>query len=513
MKKLIYLIVLVLILGLTLVGCTLLSNIGQVPTTERKPNEGGSFLPGTLVAGKNTNVGDVIVWNDADNLYVNYVITDLDWCLTETHLHVATSLGEIPQKNGNPPPGKFDYKGEHDCVTEYTYTISLDWLPETELFIAAHAVVEYNETGTFMPDLAWQRSSEPTTFFFPNYGAEWIPAQAFAILLDPEQTVWDNGIDDYPNTPPITDGREWASWKYAYTEPDGGSYANYSDLRRFQATFTIPAGYIITSGSLYAPHFTGGIPINDNVYIFVNGEDNLLFWGGTRVNEIGGTFLGIPGIPALHGEFYVDEPMETGSWYIPGTIPDVTGFVSDSNSIDIFTEENEQWGGMGKLVLELDYELTYTETAWADGLDFPGKNWATYFNYTLQTAVQLNLLPWGSTLPIETGSGKVMLYNPTGDPNFIVQVDLEGAQIDHTYVVWINADGADLSPLVKSPTPGSTWYTLGNLFTNGSGDGSFYIGVNLVYSGILNNIEVALNEVSPYFNRKYSSELGTIVIN
>ena len=25
-----------------------------------------------------------------------------------------------------------------------------------------------------------------------------------------------------------------------------------------------------------------------------------------------------------------------------------------------------------------------TETAWGDGLDFPGNNWATYFNYTVQ---------------------------------------------------------------------------------------------------------------------------------
>ena len=32
MKKLMYLIVLVLILGLVLTGCSLLSNVGQVPT-------------------------------------------------------------------------------------------------------------------------------------------------------------------------------------------------------------------------------------------------------------------------------------------------------------------------------------------------------------------------------------------------------------------------------------------------------------------------------------------------
>jgi hypothetical protein len=35
MKKLSYLIVLIIILGLALTGCSLLSNVGQVPTTEQ----------------------------------------------------------------------------------------------------------------------------------------------------------------------------------------------------------------------------------------------------------------------------------------------------------------------------------------------------------------------------------------------------------------------------------------------------------------------------------------------
>ena len=131
------------------------------------------------------------------------------------------------------------------------------------------------------------------------------------------------------------------------------------------------------------PHFTSGIPINDNVYIFVNGEDNLLFWGGTRVftGQIPDTFLGVTGRAAARG---ATEPKETDLWYIPGTIPEVTGFIPDGNVIDIFTEENERWGGMGKLVFEFDYEMTYTETAWAAGEDFPGKNWATYFTYKVQ---------------------------------------------------------------------------------------------------------------------------------
>jgi hypothetical protein len=106
------------------------------------------------------DVGDVLVWNDADYLYVKYLITDEDWCLIETHLQVATSLDGIPQKNGNPPPGKFDFAMEHECFTEYTYTIPLNWDTGTELLIAAHAEIQTEEIGPeeeiiYVDETAW----------------------------------------------------------------------------------------------------------------------------------------------------------------------------------------------------------------------------------------------------------------------------------------------------------------------------------------------------------------------
>jgi hypothetical protein len=147
MKKSYYLIVLVLILGLALSGCSLLSNVGQVPSTEQsgiiysmEHTEGDPYVT-DLLAGQTLDVGDVLVWNDGGYLYVKYIVDAEYWCLTETHLHVATSLEGIPQKKGNPPPGQFDYKSEHDCVTDYTYKIPLTWDVDTQLFIAAHAVV------------------------------------------------------------------------------------------------------------------------------------------------------------------------------------------------------------------------------------------------------------------------------------------------------------------------------------------------------------------------------------
>jgi len=103
-----------------------------------------------LIAGQNIYAGSITVWNDADNLYVKYETVD-SFCLTETHLEVGSSLDDIPQKNGNPIPGQFEYKTSHNCVSSFTYTVPLP--KETcDLYIAAHAVVKNESGGT---ETAW----------------------------------------------------------------------------------------------------------------------------------------------------------------------------------------------------------------------------------------------------------------------------------------------------------------------------------------------------------------------
>jgi hypothetical protein len=355
-----------------------------------------------------------LVGDDGTDLFVKYLITVAGWCITETHLHVADTMGEVPQKNGNPTPGHFTYNDEHDCVTEYMYTIPLGDVEcgEDNLIIAAHAVVEKTVSGTITPDLTWQRSAEPTQYCFDGYGGQWTPAEGFAIPLDPQQTVWDNGAESnstpnpgHTNTPPPIPGREYASWYYACN--DGMSYAGVSDLRRFQATFTLPTGYTVTSGFMHTPSFADGIPINDNIYIFVNGQ--LLFWGGTRANTIG-TFQGESGTQGIWNGSG-NEPLETDGWYLPGEIPEVTDFVSGTNTIDIFTEENERWGGMGRPVLDLEYEKTEDETAWGDGGDFPGRNWATYIDYTVQCCCEEGVVYGTSRGSESAGGGRVYKIN------------------------------------------------------------------------------------------------------
>ncbi len=71
---------------------------GAEPTTETYP----------LYAGQDWQVGDVVVWNDAENLYVKYVLDDAGvadegWYLTDASL--ASQMSDFPlagKKKKNP---------------------------------------------------------------------------------------------------------------------------------------------------------------------------------------------------------------------------------------------------------------------------------------------------------------------------------------------------------------------------------------------------------------------------
>ncbi|MGB5872356.1 MAG: hypothetical protein WBG01_11090 [Bacteroidota bacterium] len=87
------------------------------------------------------DVGDVLVWNDADYIYMKYLILDNDWCLTKISLEVARSLDEIPQVKGNPKPGQFTWKADLGGLTEYTEVVPMVADPGLPVRIAAYASV------------------------------------------------------------------------------------------------------------------------------------------------------------------------------------------------------------------------------------------------------------------------------------------------------------------------------------------------------------------------------------
>ena len=350
MKKSYYLIVLVLILGLTLTGCSLLSNVGQVPDTDQSgityltkgtPGDPDEF---TLYAGQHIDVGTVEVWNDTDNLYVKYVVND-PWRLTETHLHIFfedMNYTDVPQKNGNPIPGKFDYKDEHDCVTEYTYTIPLTLVPEDELFIAAHAVVA--NISIMMEEIVFSRLG------IDVYG----PIDDYAGLGDP---LWAS---------PISAVAAWEhpNWKLYISIPDATwiSTAEYvedpvnNSWRWFHDEITLPEkGYYIAGSVVLATA--------DNAEeVYFNGE-----------------LVGSNGTWTVLTEYSI-EPQPGG------------------NTLDFIVRNYAQAGGnVTSNPTGLIYKVSVTyypeESAWAGEepgeIPFPGNNWATYFEYEVEPQYEI----------------------------------------------------------------------------------------------------------------------------
>jgi len=108
-------------------------------------------------------------------------------------------------------------------------------------------------------------------------------------------------------------------------------------------------------------------------------------------------------------------------------------------------------------------------------------------------AVKLDL----GALGTEKGQGKVILNNPSGAINLVVQVNLKGAQPDFPYCVWIKAEGVD-------------FIYLGKLVTNGVGNGTFHKNVETELKGIFNKIIVALDDCDSI--NLYWSDEGKIEI-
>ena len=303
-----------------------------------------------LIAGQHIDVGDVNVWNDDTNLYVQYVLDD-PWVMTESHLHVATSMESIPQTQpnkkglggGNPIPGHFDYSDPHGPVTEYTYIIDLgDWVPCTDLVIAAHAeVIKVIGEGCESPFWA-------TSYTSPTQGPGWNTSGDSVPVVpersDPEETLG----------PPDASGPPWSGF-YSLGE---------------EGYITVSFGYPIFNGdgeydiSVHETSGNRGDPTEDaDVYVIVN---SAAYLAGTVRSSDQGNGIGTVSIP---DEFvYVDavKVVDTTdkSWHL------LLGYAGDGYDID---------------AVDACYLVEQEETAWGyceeNGGEFPGKNWATYLTY------------------------------------------------------------------------------------------------------------------------------------
>jgi hypothetical protein len=122
MKTILKLSLFLLVLSFVLVAC------GTKDITAPKAStKATAAIPDIypLTAGQNINVGNMAIWNDHDNIYVQFNLTG-GWTMDESHVQVDNDLvGPWIHADGAPIPGQFDFQRTYSpMVTTDTYTIS-----------------------------------------------------------------------------------------------------------------------------------------------------------------------------------------------------------------------------------------------------------------------------------------------------------------------------------------------------------------------------------------------------
>lgn len=308
------------------------------------------------------DAGDVLVWNDANNIYVKYMASG-GWMISETHLSIKTSMAEIPQNNGNPIPGKFKYKGYHDpMVDAYTYVVPKTWPVGTKLYIAAHSVVmkpcvDGGGGGGTMPcDMLPAQVTEMVSQPGPN--SYFVTTVSGGTVLDGVYDGWciNTGLRLFQGEPRMADVYCSLSALPAgiVDKPQNMDLVNWVLNQGYVGTMS-PGGYGMYTWS----------DIQRAIWELLDNEPDgtgLGVWDPMRVAEI------------------TAGAMATGEGFMPAAgqcaaivlVPrDASGNMLQPNIVC-------------KPYMPPPPPECGDETAWGKGPGFPGSNWAMYFCYTVQ---------------------------------------------------------------------------------------------------------------------------------
>ena len=389
-----------------------------------------------LLAGQDIDVGNVSVWNDGDNLYITYEITDPDWRITETHLYV----GKTDPNTLTTAPGQFPYDDDDaDSVTDtmVSYIIPLDEIddyamqvtkkakrtgvmvaegtpgvePCNNVYIAAHAVVD---TYPLCQSQGIIYGTEQNTGKIYQIDVVAGTAAEIADTGDPAPT--NNNSPNGLAFDPVS-GRLY----FSVTEP---ATATDCDLYFWNGSVATKAGDL--------PSVAAGATFYNGVYYYIdNATDDLRQVTLNPDGSVSATSLVCTGFddPDTYrfGDVVIDPngPTLFGSSITSGSTPPT--FFSVALGTCAYTEISTTdglglqiaYGSNGLLygcaggskdfviidptdgsttsagtVTGSDHGFTdlasgercvpEEETAWADGTDFDHKNWATYFIYHVQ---------------------------------------------------------------------------------------------------------------------------------
>jgi len=116
-----------------------------------------------LMAGQNTKMGNVVVYNTKDMIYVEYISFE-GWYINETHLYLGDITSMPSTITGNPKLGNFPYNDSHNEVQSFIYAIPKKDMPPCFDVVAHASVVKKGSSGLILQtETAYANGSQLNT--------------------------------------------------------------------------------------------------------------------------------------------------------------------------------------------------------------------------------------------------------------------------------------------------------------------------------------------------------------
>lgn len=308
-----------------------------------------------LYAGQNILVGEVTVGVVGDNYVITYKLTNNGFCITETHLSVVNEPGDFPiSGGGNPKNGHFEYSNSHECVSSYSYEVPVSKGP----YIAAHAVVNCVES---YDETEFEASLPETLDFCIRTGREVDDARGyFRLNVDEGElagTYW-----------------AWCADMDKAIEAEGGDdcYVGFNVLSLSDNLSSIISQTDNIDNALWLINNVDSL-LDSGDYLY--GHVQWAFWQLLNEQDCDGCNdnLKLPdGDYKDKGMQIVNLALANGDDYMPDC----------ADKSIIFLDNGVDQPLIVPVTINCENAGDCEETAWADGCDFPGNNWATYFKYS-----------------------------------------------------------------------------------------------------------------------------------
>lgn len=308
-----------------------------------------------LYAGQNILVGEVTVDIEGDNYIITYNITNNEYCLSETHLSVVNTPEDFPMSaGGNPKNGHFEYSESHGCASSFSYEVPVS----RGTYIAAHGVVNCVDS---YDDIQFDTSLPETLDFCLRTGREVDNAKGYFRLVVEEGNLA---------------GTYWA-WCADVSLAINASgqdicYEDFNVLSISDDLSSIISQSDNIDNALWLINNVDAL-LESNEYLY--GHIQWAFWKLLNNQDCVGcnSNLNLPsGDYTVKGMEVVDLALTNGDNYIPECSENRIMVLNDGVNQPLIVPVTVNCESSG------DCE----ETAWADGCDFPGNNWATYFHYS-----------------------------------------------------------------------------------------------------------------------------------